>query len=272
MAYTNENSLAPVLFLSHGGGPLPLLGHSGHAEMVRKFTELKDHLPVPDALLLISAHWETSPVEITGGANPPLIYDYYGFPPESYGIRYPAKGKPELARQVSQLLSESDIDNRINDRRGFDHGMFVPLKILYPEASIPVVQLSLEDSLDPAAHLRIGKALKRLRADNVMIVGSGFSFHNLSVFFSPKGPNVSQSVNEFTVWLDEQLTTSELSEENRVRSLESWEQAPNARFCHPREEHLLPLHCCLGAAENAVTDVFRFKTMNIESRCYLWNN
>ncbi|OZG74875.1 dioxygenase [Hahella sp. CCB-MM4] len=272
MACTNEISAAPVLFLSHGGGPLPLLGHSGHAEMVRTFEKLRTGLPPsPAAIILISAHWEAQPVEVTGGATPSLIYDYYGFPPESYGIKYPALGKPELATAVSRHLNEQGIPSQINGRRGFDHGMFIPLRMLYPKADIPVVQLSLDASLDPGLHVRVGRALREFRAQNIMIIGSGFSFHNLSVFFSPKTPTAGVSIADFTQWLDAVMSGQELSEEERTARLEQWEQAPSARFCHPREEHLLPLHCCFGASGSAVSEIYSFKTMGVESRCYLWN-
>ncbi|WP_444678817.1 DODA-type extradiol aromatic ring-opening family dioxygenase [Halomonas sp. E19] len=237
-----------VLFISHGGGPMPLLGDPGHRELVEKLTEIAGQLRRPSAILVISAHWEAAAPTITSGANPALIYDYYGFPPESYEIEYPCPGEPALARRVHQALEQAGIPARLDDRRGFDHGLFVPLKLMYPEADIPCVQLSLVDSLDAATHLAIGKALRALDTDNLLVIGSGFSFHNMQAFFAPSTPEIEARNEAFEAWLEETCADTGITEAQRAERLVHWERAPHARFCHPREEHLLPLHVCYGLA------------------------
>lgn len=237
-----------VLFISHGGGPMPLLGDPGHRELVEKLTEIAGQLRRPSAILVISAHWEAAAPTITSGANPALIYDYYGFPPESYEIEYPCPGEPALARRVHQALEQAGIPARLDDRRGFDHGLFVPLKLMYPEADIPCVQLSLVDSLDAATHLAIGKALRALDTANLLVIGSGFSFHNMQAFFAPSTPEIEAHNEAFEAWLEETCADTGITEAQRAERLVHWERAPHARFCHPREEHLLPLHVCYGLA------------------------
>ncbi|MDD5115413.1 MAG: class III extradiol ring-cleavage dioxygenase, partial [Methylobacter sp.] len=163
--------LSSVLYLSHGGGPLPLLGDKRHQNLVAFIKDAASLITKPAAILVISAHWEKSKPTITSGAFPALIYDYYGFPKESYEITYPAPGSPKLAQKIFNLLEKTGIEARLDDQRGFDHGLFVPLKIMYPEADIPCVQLSLVNSLQPDAHIEIGKALAGLRKENVLIIG-----------------------------------------------------------------------------------------------------
>lgn len=238
-----------VLYISHGGGPMPLLGDPGHREMVACLQQLAGQLRKPSAILVISAHWEASVPTITSGAQPALIYDYYGFPPESYRIQYPAPGEPALAQQVHRALEQAGMTARLDDRRGFDHGLFVPLKLMYPQADIPCVQLSLVSDLDPATHLAIGRALQALEYDNLLVIGSGFSFHNMRAFFAPQSAEIQQRNEAFESWLEDTCCNPALSETERSERLLHWEQAPHARFCHPREEHLLPLHVCYGLAQ-----------------------
>ncbi|WP_129139535.1 DODA-type extradiol aromatic ring-opening family dioxygenase [Modicisalibacter coralii] len=237
-----------VLFISHGGGPLPLLGDPDHREMVERLTEIAGQLRKPAAILVISAHWEASLPTITSGARPGLIYDYYGFPPESYQIEYPCPGEPALARQVHQALERAGIAARLDDHRGFDHGVFVPLKLMYPAADIPCVQLSLVDGLDAEMHLAIGKALRALDVDDLLVIGSGFSFHNMEAFFAPITPEIEARNQAFEDWLAATCTDTRLAESERAERLIHWDRAPHARFCHPREEHLMPLHVCYGLA------------------------
>ena len=146
------------------------------------------------------------------------------------------------------LVEAGGMRARLDTQRGFDHGMFVPLKLMYPQAQIPCVQLSMLSSLDPAKHIALGKSLAALREKNVLIVGSGMSFHNLRAFFSPRLSSIGERSEAFDRWLVETCTSRELSSEEREKRLVAWEQAPFARFCHPREDHLLPLHVCYGAA------------------------
>ena len=238
-----------VLFISHGGGPMPLLGDPGHREMVARLTEVAGTLRKPSAILVISAHWEEAIPTITSGANPSLIYDYFGFPPESYEIKYPCPGEPVLAGQIHEVLAKAGIAARLDERRGFDHGLFVPLKLMYPQADIPCVQLSLVNSLDATTHLAIGRALQALDYENLLVIGSGFSFHNMRAFFAPNTPEIQAGNEAFEDWLEETCTNTGMEESERAERLTHWDCAPYARFCHPREEHLLPLHVCYGLAE-----------------------
>jgi aromatic ring-opening dioxygenase catalytic subunit (LigB family) len=195
----------------------------------------------PKALLVISAHWEESVPTLMTGEHPPMLYDYYGFPPESYQITWPAPGHPELTTRVQALLANAGFSTDTNANRGFDHGTFVPLKLAYPEANVPTVQLSLKRGLDPVVHLAIGRALAPLRDEGVFIIGSGMTFHNLRAF-GPESRPVSEA---FDAWLRESAT---LEPDERNRRLANWQSAPSARLAHPREEHLLPLMVIAGAA------------------------
>lgn len=260
-----------VLFLAHGGGPMPLLGDPSHTEMITSLERIAADIPRPDAILLVSAHWEESTPVVTAGSNPELIYDYYGFPPESYDITYPSPGKPALAHQIYQALEQAGIPARLDEQRGFDHGMFVPLALMYPDADIPVVQLSLVDSMDAGLHLRIGKALQRLSAEpeRLLVVGSGFSFHNMKAFFSDD-PNGRAQNLAFEQWLQQTCTDSALAENERSQRLENWAQAPGARYCHPREEHLLPLHVCYGVAGRTADQHWSLEILNKRSSMFFW--
>lgn len=259
-----------ILFLSHGGGPMPLLGDPGHKALVDYLTEMGKTLRTPSAILVISAHWEESIPTITSAANPSLIYDYYGFPAESYQIQYPCPGEPKLAGQIHQALTAAGIEAQLDDTRGFDHGVFVPLKLIYPNAEIPCVQLSLVNSLNPDSHLAIGKALQALDYDNLLVIGSGFSFHNMRAFFSANTPEVQAKNQAFEDWLKESCCNPEISETERAQRLSHWEQAPHARFCHPREEHLLPLHLCYGMAGKASDKHTSITVLNKKSGMFYW--
>jgi len=258
-----------IIFISHGGGPMPLLGDPGHQEMVDRLNELSTVLPKPSAILVVSAHWEEAVPAITSGSNPELIYDYYGFPKESYEIQYPAPGEPELASRIHQALGQAGIESRLDDKRGYDHGMFVPLKMMYPEADIPVVQLSLSASLDPELHLAMGEALKGVEWDNLLVVGSGFSFHNMRAFFAAPSQEITDLNQRFEHWLLE-TCAGDLSEAERRQRLLNWEQAPGARFCHPREEHLLPVHVCYGLAGKASSGEYPAKILGKDSGMFHW--
>lgn len=248
---------ASIVYFSHGGGPLPILGDASHAKMVRFMEQLPQRLKRPEAIIVFSAHWEESEATILGAENPEMFYDYYGFPEEAYAIEYPAPGSPELAAKLAQLLEKSGVTSRIDNERGFDHGLFIPLHLMYPDASIPAVQISLLKGLDPAAHIGLGKALQDLLGENVLITGSGFSFHNMQAFsWSPE--EITDAENDsFQDWLVDSIT-GDIAAEERERLLHGWEQAPAARYCHPREEHLLPLFVCQGLAgmENSGEKIF----------------
>jgi 4,5-DOPA dioxygenase extradiol len=259
-----------ALFLSHGGGPMPLLGDPGHREMASRLKNIAATISPPEAIVVVSAHWEAQVPTITAGSNPALIYDYYGFPPESYDIRYPCPGEPAVARKIHQLLSDVGIASELDEERGFDHGVFVPLTIMYPSANIPCVQLSLLNSLDPSRHIEMGRALQSLSDENILIIGSGFSFHNMRAFFRPDTPESRQENHAFEEWLLQTCSSADYSEEERRQRLVDWATAPAARYCHPREEHLLPLHVCYGAAQAPCRESFELEIMGKKSSMYLW--
>ena len=196
----------------------------------------------PRALLVVSAHWEAEVPTLMTSPNPPMLYDYYGFPPAAYEIRWPAPGAPWLGARVQELLGQADIPSAVDGQRGFDHGTFVPLGRSFPKADIPTLQLSLKNGLDPKLHLALGRALMPLRDEGVFIIGSGLSYHNMRGFGSSQSDREAQ---EFDAWLQETIA---LPSEERDQRLAAWERAPSARRVHPREEHLLPLMVAAGAA------------------------
>lgn len=245
----------PSLFLPHGGGPMPLLGDPGHAPLISFLKGVKATLPAkPKAIVLATAHWEgRAKVMVSTNSAPDMLFDYYGFPPETYKYKYPAPGSPELAARVLGLLEHAGIASEGDAKRGFDHGTFVPLMLAFPDADIPVVQMSLVDSLDPSLHLSIGKALAPLRDEGVLVVGSGMSYHNMSYWRSAGFGNLNAPVDkhgeEFDQWLTSAATG--LSGEARAKQLARWSDAPSGRQCHPREEHLLPLMVAAGAGSDS---------------------
>lgn len=260
-----------IVYISHGGGPMPLLGDPDHQEMVETLKEIAAEMDKPSAILVISAHWEARVPTVTSGLTPGLIYDYGGFPKEAYEIQYPVRGKPTLAHDVVNALMEHRIDAIQDELRGFDHGLFVPLKIMYPEADIPCVQLSLVQNLDPSLHVQIGKALQTLDWKNLLVVGSGFSFHNMREFFTPISEEARAKNLVFDEWLREVVSDKMLSESIRKQKLENWVSAPEARYCHPREEHLLPLHVCYGMAEKPSDKTFRAEIIKKQSTMFRWS-
>lgn len=271
MAYQDKQELAPVLFLPHGGGPLPLLGDPGHKNLIEFLSTIAKQFEQPKALVVVSAHWEEETLSVTGKSDPGLYYDYYNFPEESYHIKYPLKTNVALTQRVCDLFEVSGIPCRRDEQRDFDHGVFVPLKLVFPQADIPCVQVSLSSSLNPALHVEIGKALAPLRTENVMIVGSGLSFHNMgAIKGSLSGGFDEEANNRFEGWLIEACTSNMLDEKEREQRLVNWESAPFARYCHPREEHLLPLHVCYGAASSPATLVFNDKVLGVNTSGFLW--
>jgi len=266
----NTSASGSALYISHGGGPLPLLGDAAHAELVAVLTGLAATVKRPAAIVVISAHWEADVPTLTGAAAPPLVYDYYGFPQAAYRIKYPAPGDPGLAGNIAALLDEAGFTTVLDEQRGFDHGLFVPLKIMYPEASVPCVQLSLLSGLDPDAHIRLGRALAGLQRRDVLVLGSGFSFHNMQAFFSAATDDTAAMNRAFEQWLIETCSSPDLGEEERRQRLIDWTRAPAARYCHPREEHLMPLHVCYGFAGSAAGRVFEFEVMGVKASAYLW--
>jgi aromatic ring-opening dioxygenase catalytic subunit (LigB family) len=268
----NQNSSknkTQIVFFSHGGGPLPILGDPGHKAMIDFMIQLPSQLKKPDAILVISAHWEESAATLLGAQNPAMFYDYYGFPDQAYEITYPAPGSPEYANKISGLLEKNNIPTYIDPQRGFDHGLFIPLKLMYPEADIPCLQLSLLRGLNPKAHIALGKALRGLQNENILVIGSGFSFHNMRAF-SWQGIGAPDPANDaFQNWLIE-VCTGPLPHSEREQRLIEWEKAPSARYCHPREEHLLPLHVCLGMADEPARLIFDDQILGKRGVAFLW--
>jgi len=263
-------SLGQTVFLSHGGGPLPLLGDPGHKELVEHLTSLTKNLTKPKAIVIFSAHWESDLIEITQTETPDLIYDYYGFPPESYHIQYPVSGATQLAQSIFEHLEAANIKAKLNQERGLDHGVFVPLKIMYPDADIPCIQVSLSSTLDSKRHINIGQALQPLLSEDILFIGSGFSFHNLKAFFSQETPESKQANLDFETWLQSTLSDKQLSEKQRESKLINWTDAPYARYCHPREEHLLPLHICYGINQTACKQAHTVNVLNKQASSFIW--
>ncbi|MBG0771943.1 MAG: dioxygenase [Anaerolineaceae bacterium] len=269
MSENPTQSKAQVVYFSHGGGPLPILGDPGHQKMVDFMTDLPNRIKRPDAILVISAHWEEPVATVLTAPQPPLFYDYYGFPEPAYEITYPAPGNPELAEKVIRLLNEQQIATGANPVRGFDHGVFIPLKLMYPEADLPTTQLSLLRGLNAAAHLQLGRALRPLMQENILIIGSGFSFHNLRAFFNQELGAPDPRNEAFQDWLIE-TCAGNLNEGARLDALLHWEQAPNARYCHPREEHLLPALVCAALAGSPAEVIFNDHILGKRSVAFLW--
>ncbi|AMJ94386.1 dioxygenase [Alteromonas stellipolaris] len=256
--------LMPVIYIPHGGGPMPLLGDPGHKELIYFLKELPNILPKPTAIVMISAHWESEIASISSGSQPHMIYDYGGFPAESYEYHYPAAGNPDLAEKIATLVSQQGIECRLDPLRGYDHGTFVPLMLMYANADIPVVQVSLLQSFDPAQHIALGQALAPLREQGVLIIGSGMSFH-----YSQGSEEDNQ---QFDDWLCHTLVNS--TSQEVTQQLINWEAAPAARNNHRREEHLLPLHVCWGAVSRQhrlAEKVFSGLLFNRRISGFLWH-
>ena len=239
----------PTYFIPHGGGPCFFMDWRlmGGPEDAWKKTEmwlrgLIAGLPErPKGIVVISGHWEEAAFTASTAVAPEMIYDYSGFPPHTYELKYPAPGAPALAARVVELLSAAGLPARTDARRGFDHGVFVPFLLIDPDATIPVVPLSLKRELDPAEHLAAGRALSALRDEGILIVGSGMSYHNMRGYRTPHAAQVSPV---FDAWLTEAV---EADPATRWAMLTQWTQAPGGRESHPREEHLLPLMIAAGA-------------------------
>lgn len=194
--------LAPAIFVNHGGGPLPLLGDRDHLPLTKFLKDdIHNYISLKDvkAIILVTAHWEEPKVAISSGKHHPLYFDYYGFPAESYKYTYDAPGDPELARRVHNQLKKAGIDSKLDDQRGWDHGVFVPMKLINPAANIPIVQMSVLSDQDPERHYRIGQVLKKFRKDGVAILGSGMSYHNMYEFMNSRfhGKVVNKEFDEF---------------------------------------------------------------------------
>jgi aromatic ring-opening dioxygenase catalytic subunit (LigB family) len=252
----------PTLFIPHGAGPCFFMEWTrGPADtwdrMAGWLKGLVAGLPErPKAILAVSGHWEAPAFTVGASPAPPMIFDYSGFPEETYRLRFDAPGSPELAHRVRSLLEAAGLPAAEDAARGYDHGVFVPLKLVTPDADIPVVQLSLKADLDPAEHLAVGRALKPLRDEGVLIVGSGMSWHNMRGFT----PAFTEKSRSFDAWLADAIADPV----QREVLLRHWDQGPYAREAHPREEHLAPLFVAAGAASGEPgRTAFRDEVMDV---------
>jgi aromatic ring-opening dioxygenase catalytic subunit (LigB family) len=259
----------PTFFLPHGGGPCFFMdwtwGPADTWNATKHFLEgVAASLPEPPkALLVVSGHWEEPAFTASASPDPQLIFDYSGFPEHTYRLTWPAPGLPELASQAAELLTQAGLPAALSPTRGFDHGVFVPLKVAFPAAQIPTVTLSLASSLDPALHLAAGRALAPLRDQGVLIIGSGMSFHNLRAY---ERPETQRHARAFDVWLTEAVESPSAL---RDESLTRWQDAPYGRFAHPREEHLIPLMVAAGAGGEAPGKrIFTDEPMNAAISAY----
>lgn len=245
---TSTTTRMPVYFLSHGGGPWPWLTgpmRDGMALLEESLRILPGELPAPPkAILMVSGHWEAPTFTVQTNPSPPMLYDYGGFPEHTYRIQYPAPGSPALAARVVQLLTGAGIPVAEDPNRGYDHGMFAPLAVAWPDADVPVVQMSIKHGYDPEEHLAVGRALAPLRDEGVLILGSGLSYHNLRLM----GSGAAVPSRQFDDWLGTTIIQS--APADRTARLRAWAQAPSARVAHPQEDHLVPLMVVVGAAEH----------------------
>jgi 4,5-DOPA dioxygenase extradiol len=234
--------MLPSLFISHGSPMLALdPGTSGPA-----LARLAAELPRPRAIVLVSAHWESRELRLTGAKAPATLHDFSGFPAELFALQYPAPGAPELAGRVRQLLADAGLPARLDSERGLDHGAWVPLRLMYPQADIPVLQLSLPSHQGSALQTRIGRALAGLRAQGILLIGSGSITHNLGELDWQAGPEQIQPwAQAFRDWMVERLAVDDQAALHDYRR-----QAPGAVRNHPSEEHLLPLFFARGAGKH----------------------
>ncbi|SNS54657.1 Aromatic ring-opening dioxygenase, catalytic subunit, LigB family [Noviherbaspirillum humi] len=209
---------------------------------LKVLAQLPQTLPAkPAAVLIISGHWEEPQFTVCTGARPPMLYDYTGFPAHTYQIRYPAPGAPALASRAMDLIRGAGLSCGEDAHRGFDHGTFIPLGLIFPGADVPVLMVSMQSSYDPLQHVKLGQALAPLRDEGVLIIGSGLSFHNMRAFRHPAAGAVSEQFEQY-------LYSAVADPAHRIERLVNWAQEPSGRLCHPREDHLVPLFAAAGAA------------------------
>ncbi|KAM0561529.1 hypothetical protein ACHAPJ_003412 [Fusarium lateritium] len=280
------SKVGPVIALSHGGGPMPVLGDPSHKDIVYS---LKNRVPKilklgtpdqPRAIVLVTAHWSTRNPTISSGASHKLLYDYYGFPRESYALKYPAPGHPEIANEIADALKAEGLTPQLDPERGWDHGVFIPLLLVNPKADIPVVQVSVLDSEDPDEHLRMGKALGKLRANNVAIVGSGFaSFHNIRAMMAlgSAGPEQQAQFRTLSDEWSQALSDATLKKDTdeRWKALKGWRKFPYADMMHPPRggEHFMPLLVCAGAAgDGEETKKYSDEYVGVEISTFYWGS
>ena len=256
----------PTLYIPHGGGPCFFMdwtmGPPDTWDAMKSWLQnFPGELPAPPrALVVVSAHWEAKVPTVTTAPTTKLLFDYSGFPAHTYELTWPVPAASDVALRVRELLQNAGIESAANDARGLDHGVFVPMKVSFPDAKIPTVQLSLRAGLDPEEHLKIGRALAPLRDEGVLIVGSGMSYHNMRGLMGGVREAHADS-KRFDEWM---VNVVRQNPTERDEALTHWKDAPSARECHPREEHLIPLMVAAGAAgEDRGEAVFRGEVMNV---------
>jgi len=259
----------PAFFIPHGGGPCFFMDDprgvwKGMEHFLRS---LPEHFPErPRAILLVSAHWETEGFALTGAERPGLIYDYHGFPAHTYELEYPVAGASDVASEAAAHLGRAALPARVDHGRGLDHGVFIPLMVALPRADIPVVEMSIDRSLDPALHMAAGAALAPLRDAGVAIIGSGMSFHNMRGYGNP---DFTAPANAFDRWLSDAVA---MEAAQRADALARWEEAPAARLSHPREEHLLPLMVAAGTARGRGRRIYGEETLRTAISAFEFND
>lgn len=249
----DTSTVQPTLFIPHGGGPCFFMDWSVMGEPADTWDKtaawlraVASTLPErPKAIVIVSGHWEEPVFTVSTAAQPEMIYDYTGFPKHTYELQYPAPGSAALAARIVELFTAAGIAVKTDARRGFDHGVFIPFLLAFPDADIPVVPLSIKSNLDPAEHIAAGQALKALREEGVLIVASGMSYHNMRAFRTPAAIAPSAA---FDAWLTAAL--AEPDDAKRLAALTDWSHGTAARNAHPREEHLLPLMVAAGAGDS----------------------
>lgn len=258
-----------VIYISHGGGPLPILGDASHDLMVEFMKKLPSKLHKPEAIVVFSAHWEEDVIKVQSHKKPDMLYDYYGFPEASYHLKYDCAGNPELAKKIKESFNNYGIQCELSEDRPYDHGSYIPLMLMYPQAEIPVIQVSLSHSLSAQTHYDMGKALQDLMDHNILWIGSGFSFHNMRAFDFSGSNTVDQKNDVFQEALINICSNESFTSKKRNALLE-WNQLEGARYCHPREEHLLPLHVCMGLVESSGEKIFDDYILGKRAVAFKW--
>ncbi|TGO55960.1 hypothetical protein BCON_0084g00280 [Botryotinia convoluta] len=284
MSTPSSTPLAPVISVCHGGGPMPVMNDPGHAELIKSMsTRVPEILGIspntstsnpPKAIVLVTAHWTETRPHISSAQHHDLYYDYSGFPSETYKLKYPAPGSPEVAKEVFELLDGAGLKPVLDEKRGWDHGVFIPLLLIAPKAQIPIVQVSVLRSNSPAQHYAMGQALAPLRSRGIAILGSGMpTFHNLRLMFSGvmNTPAYKSRNNEWSYRLTETLKIADAEE--RGKKLEDWRQWTGAEDAHPEkgQEHFLPLIVCAGAGGNEPGKGWEDQAIGLSQWTYYWD-
>lgn len=257
--------MSKVLYLSHGGGPLPLLQPESHANMIKYYEDFGKNYK-PDAIIVFSAHMERDVFTIIGNHPKELLYDYYGFPKESYDLEYNPPIDNVLTNNIAKLLKGNNIKSIVQTEK-FDHGVYIPLMIMYPSQDIPVIQISLKKGLNEKDHIDLGIALSSLQEKNILFIGSGSSFHNLRSILDQTGNDKNNMFHDGLV----DVLTKDVNEHTRQELLIDWKSIPHATFSHPRSEHLIPLLICYGIKRTKAIISFDDTIMNKRNICALWN-